>query len=245
MRTDLRACRTLPCPQVLAYAQRRYQIFGETIDIAVGNCLDRFARAIGLSNDPSPGYNIEVLARQGAKYIELPYVVRECSPHIHVGGRGMLDSARCYCFKCGRLGADRRRGDSAVGLTRTHLALLLVTLVTLLAPGACFRGQVKGMDVSFSGLLSYVESEATKLLASGAATKADLCFSLQVPVTVPCLDTLRHAMPGRVFPCAHKCPRCGWPCVPLKHFRGRVLLPVGNERGTLATPRTSPFRGIT
>jgi N6-L-threonylcarbamoyladenine synthase len=33
----------------------KYRIFGETIDIAVGNCLDRFARLINLSNDPSPG----------------------------------------------------------------------------------------------------------------------------------------------------------------------------------------------
>lgn len=32
--------------QVIAYSQRRYRIFGETIDIAVGNCLDRFARVI-------------------------------------------------------------------------------------------------------------------------------------------------------------------------------------------------------
>jgi len=35
--------------------RRRYRIFGETIDIAVGNCLDRFARVLQLSNDPSPG----------------------------------------------------------------------------------------------------------------------------------------------------------------------------------------------
>jgi N6-L-threonylcarbamoyladenine synthase len=42
--------------QVIAYNQQRYRIFGETIDIAVGNCLDRFAREIGLSNDPSPGW---------------------------------------------------------------------------------------------------------------------------------------------------------------------------------------------
>lgn len=41
--------------QVIAYADHRYQIFGETIDIAVGNMLDRFARVIRLSNDPSPG----------------------------------------------------------------------------------------------------------------------------------------------------------------------------------------------
>lgn len=50
--------------QVIAYARRRYRIFGETIDIAVGNCLDRFARVIHLSNDPSPGYNIEQLAKK-------------------------------------------------------------------------------------------------------------------------------------------------------------------------------------
>lgn len=32
--------------QVIAYSHRRYRIFGETIDIAVGNCLDRFARVL-------------------------------------------------------------------------------------------------------------------------------------------------------------------------------------------------------
>ena len=35
--------------QVIAYLQRRYRIFGETIDIAVGNCLDRFARVLKVS----------------------------------------------------------------------------------------------------------------------------------------------------------------------------------------------------
>ena len=40
---------------------------------------------------------------------------------------------------------------------------------------------VKGMDVSFSGILSFVEAAAAKMLASGDATPADLCFSLQVP----------------------------------------------------------------
>ncbi len=62
--------------QVIAYADRRYRIFGETIDVAVGNCLDRFARVLGLSNDPSPGYNIEQLAKKGNKLVELPYTVK-------------------------------------------------------------------------------------------------------------------------------------------------------------------------
>ena len=50
--------------QIIAYSEKRYRIFGETIDIAVGNCLDRFARALKLSNDPSPGYNIEQAAKK-------------------------------------------------------------------------------------------------------------------------------------------------------------------------------------
>lgn len=36
--------------KVIAYSERRYRIFGETIDIAVGNCLDRFARVIKVSS---------------------------------------------------------------------------------------------------------------------------------------------------------------------------------------------------
>ncbi|KFO22264.1 Putative tRNA threonylcarbamoyladenosine biosynthesis protein OSGEP [Fukomys damarensis] len=50
--------------QVISYSEHRYRIFGETIDIAVGNCLDRFARVLKISNDPSPGYNIEQMAKR-------------------------------------------------------------------------------------------------------------------------------------------------------------------------------------
>ena len=63
----------------------------------------------------SAGYNIEQLAKQGSKYVELPYTV-------------------------------------------------------------------KGMDVSFSGLLSHVETAARELVETGKATPADLCYSLQVPM---------------------------------------------------------------
>lgn len=62
--------------QIIAYSRKRYRIFGETIDIAVGNCLDRFARVLQLSNDPSPGYNIEQMAKRGSNYIPLPYCVK-------------------------------------------------------------------------------------------------------------------------------------------------------------------------
>lgn len=62
--------------QVIAYSQKRYRILGETVDIAVGNCLDRFARTVGLSNDPSPGQNIEKAARKGSQFLKLPYSVK-------------------------------------------------------------------------------------------------------------------------------------------------------------------------
>ncbi|KAK9765583.1 putative tRNA threonylcarbamoyladenosine biosynthesis protein kae1 [Basidiobolus ranarum] len=113
--------------QVIAYSQNRYRIFGETLDIAIGNCLDRFARILNLSNDPSPGYNIEQYAKRGEKFIELPYTV-------------------------------------------------------------------KGMDVSFSGILSYIEGVARDSLAKGECTPEDLCFSLQETLFAMLVETTERAM---------------------------------------------------
>ncbi|GAM86718.1 hypothetical protein ANO11243_047370 [Dothideomycetidae sp. 11243] len=62
--------------QIIAYSAQRYRIFGEALDIAVGNCLDRFARVLGISNDPAPGYNIEQLAKKGNNLLDLPYAVK-------------------------------------------------------------------------------------------------------------------------------------------------------------------------
>lgn len=41
---------------------------------------------------------------------------------------------------------------------------------------------VKGMDVSFSGILSFIEKKAKDILKLGEYTKEDLCFSLQVSI---------------------------------------------------------------
>lgn len=59
--------------QVLAFIEGRYRCFGETLDIAVGNCLDQFARSVGLKHPGGP--KIEKLAKDG-KWIEMPYVVK-------------------------------------------------------------------------------------------------------------------------------------------------------------------------
>lgn len=60
--------------QVISLLEKKYRIFGETLDIGIGNCLDKFGRAIGI---PFPaGPHIEKLARKGRKYIPLPYSVK-------------------------------------------------------------------------------------------------------------------------------------------------------------------------
>ncbi|KAG5830442.1 hypothetical protein ANANG_G00310670 [Anguilla anguilla] len=85
------------------------------------------ARVIKISNDPSPGYNIEQMAKRGKQYVELPYTV-------------------------------------------------------------------KGMDVSFSGILSYIEEAAHKMLGSRQCTAEDLCFSLQETLFAMLVEITERAM---------------------------------------------------
>ncbi|KAI0936170.1 putative tRNA threonylcarbamoyladenosine biosynthesis protein kae1, variant 3 [Taiwanofungus camphoratus] len=78
--------------QVIGYSRQYYRIFGETLDIAVGNCLDRFARVIDLSNDPSPGYNIEQEAKKGKRLLPLPYTTKG----MDISLSGILTSTEAY-----------------------------------------------------------------------------------------------------------------------------------------------------
>jgi N6-L-threonylcarbamoyladenine synthase/protein kinase Bud32 len=59
---------------VSAYESNRYQIFGETLDLAVGNMIDSFARDAGLNHPGGP--KIEKLALKSRNYIQLPYIVK-------------------------------------------------------------------------------------------------------------------------------------------------------------------------
>jgi universal protein Kae1 len=95
---------------VAAFDSGRYRVFGETLDIALGNCLDVFAREAGLRQKPGMPFGaiVEKLALKGTRLVPLPYTV-------------------------------------------------------------------KGMDTSFSGLLTAVVS----LLRKGEYCLEDLCYSLQ------------------------------------------------------------------
>ena len=106
--------------QVIVQGKKKYVVMGETLDIGLGNMLDKFGRIVGLGFPAGP--QIEQLALKG-KYVELPYVV-------------------------------------------------------------------KGMDVSFSGILTRIE----QLYKSGKATVDDLCFSVQETCFAMVAEVVERAM---------------------------------------------------
>jgi N6-L-threonylcarbamoyladenine synthase len=68
--------------QVIAYESGKYRVFGETLDIGVGNFIDSFARELELGFPGGP--RIEEFAKQGKNYIKLPYSVKGMD--ISLGG---------------------------------------------------------------------------------------------------------------------------------------------------------------
>lgn len=104
--------------QVIAYSAQRYRIFGEALDIAVGNCLDRFARVLEIPNEPAPGYNIEQLAKKGKVLLELPYAVKG----MDVSFSGILARVE---EMAGRLGKDWTDPESGELVTREDLCFTL------------------------------------------------------------------------------------------------------------------------
>ena len=63
---------------VSAFDSGRYRVFGETLDIALGNCLDVFAREAGLRQAEGKPFGavVEDLAAKGKKFLPLPYSVK-------------------------------------------------------------------------------------------------------------------------------------------------------------------------
>jgi N6-L-threonylcarbamoyladenine synthase len=59
--------------QIIAYSSGKYRVFGETLDIGIGNFIDNFARFLGLGFPGGPA--VEKLAQDG-KYVELPYSIK-------------------------------------------------------------------------------------------------------------------------------------------------------------------------
>ena len=106
--------------QIIVQENNKYHVLGETLDIGLGNMLDKFGRIAKLGFPAGP--KIEQLAKQG-KFIELPYIV-------------------------------------------------------------------KGMDVSFSGILTKIQ----QLYERKQATTEDLCHSIQETCFAMCTEVVERGM---------------------------------------------------
>lgn len=63
---------------IASLSEGRYRIFGETLDISLGNFLDTLARELGIAPPyvVSGTHQIDRCAQEGKNFIELPYVVK-------------------------------------------------------------------------------------------------------------------------------------------------------------------------
>jgi N6-L-threonylcarbamoyladenine synthase len=106
---------------ILSFSERRWRVFGETLDITVGNLLDQFGRAIGLS---SPcGDQIESLAsRSSGTYIRLPYAVKGND----VSFSGLLSAAKRLAERRTRVGKNIH--EVCYSLQETAFAMLTETI---------------------------------------------------------------------------------------------------------------------
>src|SRR5919205_2967276 len=79
---------------ILAFSEKRWRVFGETLDITIGQLFDQFGRAVGFA---SPcGRRIEQLASQSShNYLRLPYVVKGNDVSLS----GLLTSAKRIYFE--------------------------------------------------------------------------------------------------------------------------------------------------
>jgi N6-L-threonylcarbamoyladenine synthase len=98
--------------QVIAFAEGKYRVFGETLDVGIGNCLDKFGRSVGLEFPCGP--KIEQLAKNSTRYLSLPYSIKG----MDIAFSGLLTMAE-QCVHRGE-----RLEDVCYSLQETTFAML-------------------------------------------------------------------------------------------------------------------------
>ena len=98
--------------QIIAFSNGKYRIFGETIDVGIGNMLDKLGRELGLGFYAGP--TIEKLALEGDKLLNLPYSVKG----MDVSFSGIMTAALALRKKGHRL------EDIAYSVQETVFAML-------------------------------------------------------------------------------------------------------------------------
>jgi len=95
---------------LLAFLNKQWRVFGETLDITLGQLLDQFGRSIGFA---SPcGKNIEELASSSSNYVTLPYSVKGND----VSFSGLLSATKSI--------AKKNKIDACYSLQETSFAMI-------------------------------------------------------------------------------------------------------------------------
>ena len=95
---------------LLAFLHKQWRVFGETLDITLGQLLDQFGRSIGFA---SPcGRNIEELASTSSNYVPLPYSVKGND----VSFSGLLSATKTV--------AKKNKIDACYSLQETAFAMI-------------------------------------------------------------------------------------------------------------------------
>ena len=99
---------------ILAFLNKQWRVFGETLDITLGQLLDQFGRSMGFA---SPcGVNIENLANTSTKYVTLPYSVKGND----VSFSGLLSAAKSI--------VPKSKADACFSLQETAFAMISETV---------------------------------------------------------------------------------------------------------------------
>ena len=148
--------------QIIAYTKGRYRIFGETLDIGLGNMLDKFGRENDMLFPAGP--DIEKKAKSGDKLLSLPYSVKG----MDVAFSGILTSALSY--------EEERLEDICYSLQENTFAML--TEVTERALAHTLKDEVLlgGGVTRNSRLREMIDIMTEERGASSYVPEGDLCI---------------------------------------------------------------------
>jgi len=150
--------------QVIGFAEGKYRVFGETLDVGIGNCLDKFGRSVGLSFPSGP--DIEKFALKGTKYLDLPYSIKG----MDIAFSGLLTAAEQYMKK------NESLEDICYSLQETAFAALTEVTERAMAHTEKKEVLLGGGVASNSRLRDMVRTMAEERDASFFVPSKDVCI---------------------------------------------------------------------
>ncbi|ETB58890.1 hypothetical protein YYC_03649 [Plasmodium yoelii 17X] len=157
--------------------KKKYEIIGETLDIAIGNVIDRSARILQISNSPSPGYNVELWARkkkllrllQKIEAKEGGICVKQANGKTYQHGQHGKHS-NDGGGDCGGDGGGDGGGDALASSPKDGSSVKFSKKENQLQSAIYYNEllqfpyTIKGMDISFSGYDFYISKYFSKYI---------------------------------------------------------------------------------